>query len=247
MRKIEICCTSVADALEAEKGGAIRIELCTAISSGGVTPSFGLVKEAVSAVGGAEGIDVNVLIRASEGNFCYSSSQIKVMTEDIRLCRQLGADGVVIGALTPDGKIDIDACKEMVEAAGDMSITFHRAFDACINPFEALEQIICLGCDRILTSGQKPTATEGAGLLSELVRKADGRIIIMPGSGVNPANISELERITRASEFHSTARKPVRDLCRHHAPELGFDEPSPGDGLVLRTHSDIVRKLVQTL
>lgn len=233
MRKIEICCTSVADVQEAFYGGAIRVELCSAISCGGVTPSCGLISEAVKTSmslaeeqGGSDRIRVNVLIRPREGNFCYNASEVRTMLSDIVNCWEMGVDGVVIGALTPDGDIDMDICERLVEAADGMSVTFHRAFDLCRDPQQALEQIISLGCDRLLTSGQKPKALEGSELISRLVRQADGRIIVMPGSGINPHNIAEIERITGAEEFHSTARGAVPDVSCRIVPELGFDEPA---------------------
>lgn len=247
LRKIEVCCTSVDDVMEAYYGGAIRVELCSAISCGGVTPSHGLIMEAVAAA--ASRIKVNVLIRPREGSFVYSPSEFRSMISDIEFCRSAGVDGVVIGALTPEGSIDINNCRRMVEAAGGMSVTFHRAFDVCIDPELALEQIVELGCDRILTSGQQPKALTGAELISRLVKQAAGRIIIMPGSGINPENISEIERITGAEEFHSTARSAVPDSDLHHVPALGFDEPAaPITGEtrrhILRTSRNVVRAIV---
>ena len=233
MRKIEVCCTSVADVQESFYGGAIRVELCSAISCGGVTPSSGLISEAVKTSmslsaeqNNSDRIRVNVLIRPREGNFCYNASEVRTMLSDIANCREMGVDGVVIGALTLDGDIDLDICERLVESAEGMSVTFHRAFDLCRNPQQALEQIISLGCDRLLTSGQKPKALEGSELISRLVRQADGRIIVMPGSGINPHNIAEIARITGADEFHSTARGAVPDVSGRIVPELGFDEPA---------------------
>lgn len=158
MRKIEVCCASVDDIVEAYEGGAIRVELCSAISCGGVTPSRGLIAEAVAATSGTviPRIKVNVLIRPREGSFVYSPSEVRTMISDIEFCRNAGVDGVVIGALTPEGNIDMDSCRRMVAAAGHLSVTFHRAFDVCLHPESALEQIIDLGCERLLTSGQQP-------------------------------------------------------------------------------------------
>lgn len=241
MRKIEVCCTSAEDVREAIHGGAIRVELCSAISCGGVTPSHGLISEVVAAAAGK--IRINVLIRPREGTFCYSESEVRTMVSDIEFCREAGVDGVVVGALTPEGDIDIDTCRRMVAAAGNMSVTFHRAFDVCRNPGQALEQVIGLGCDRLLTSGQQPKALAGAELLANLVELAGGRIIVMPGSGINPGNIAEIERITKASEFHSTARASVPDPDRHHVPALGFDE-SADTGVILRTTREVVKALV---
>ena len=277
-RNIEVCCTSVNDVLEAWYGGAVRVELCSAISCGGVTPSYGLISDTVRTVkellhssdaSGAENTDsgthrsfaVNVLIRPREGEFCYSAAEIDTMISDIRFCSEVGADGVVIGALTPEGNVDMEVCRRLVDAAEGMSITFHRAFDACLDPFDALEKIIALGCDRLLTSGQRSDALKGSELIRKLVAQSGGRISIMPGSGIKPENILEIERVTGAGEFHSTARCAVRDLSRRHVPELGFEEPSAklpasflddqcsdiDDNLryVMRTSRDVVRQLAE--
>ena len=202
MRIIEGCCSSLSEAREAAAGGARRIESCAAITCGGVTPSYGVIKAITEA--GLD-IDINVLIRPREGGFCYSDDEVATMCRDIEFCRQVGVHGVVIGALTPEGDIDIEACRRMMEAAGNLSVTFHRAYDVCRNPKEALEQIISLGCERLLSSGQQPSAEAGAEFLAELVEQALGRIIIMPGAGVNPQNIAYIAQKTAATEFHSTA------------------------------------------
>ena len=184
MRKIEVCCTSLAEAHEAQAGGAVRIELCSALAAGGITPSAGTI--AAVARDKSLAIDVNVLIRAREGSFLYTGEEVDIMVRDIELCRREGVHGVVIGALTAEGDIDIEACRRMVEAARGLSVTFHRAFDVCRDPHRALEQIIGLGCDRLLTSGQQPSAAEGAPLIAKLVEQAAARIIIMPGAGIRP-------------------------------------------------------------
>lgn len=179
--------------------GADRIELCSALEVGGVTPSPGMIAQTV-----ALGVPVQVLIRLRSGDFHYADDEIEAMCDDIRMAGKLGAHGVVIGALTAEGDIDLPAARRMMEAAGDLSVTFHRAFDECRAPFEALEQIIDLGCDRILTSGQAPTAPEGAGLLRQLVQQAAGRIVILAGSGVTPDNVSQLIAETGVTEVHGT-------------------------------------------
>ena len=205
MAILEICAGSVASAIAARDGGAQRIELCAALEVGGVTPSAGLIAEARK----VEGLVLNVIIRPRGGDFLYDSHEIACMEEDIRTCRRIGVDGVVIGALTAEGDIDTATCKRLINAADGMSITFHRAFDMCRNPQKALEELIALGCHRVLTSGQAPTAEAGAALLGELVEQADGRIIIMPGCGVNSNNAARILQATGANEIHTSARKSV--------------------------------------
>ena len=205
MAILEICAGSVASAIAARDGGAQRIELCAALEVGGVTPSAGLIAEARK----VEGLVLNVIIRPRGGDFLYDSHEIACMEEDIRTCRRIGVDGVVIGALTAEGDIDTATCKRLINAADGMSITFHRAFDMCRNPQKALEELIALGCHRVLTSGQAPTAEAGTALLGELVEQADGRIIIMPGCGVNSNNAARILQATGTNEIHASARKSV--------------------------------------
>ena len=205
MAILEICAGSVASAIAARDGGAQRIELCAALEVGGVTPSAGLIAE----VRKVEGLVLNVIIRPRGGDFLYDSHEIACMEEDIRTCRRIGVDGVVIGALTAEGDIDTATCKRLINAADGMSITFHRAFDMCRNPQKALEELIALGCHRVLTSGQAPTAEAGTALLGELVEQADGRIIIMPGCGVNSNNAARILQATGTNEIHASARKSV--------------------------------------
>ncbi len=240
MRKIEVCCSSLAEAREAEAGGAVRIELCAAIACGGVTPSRALIDMTAEA---DLGLDVNVIIRPREGNFLYTAEEAEIMRRDIAYCREAGVHGVVIGALTPEGDIDMEMCRRMIDAAGEMSVTFHRAFDVCRTPRCALEQIIDLGCDRLLTSGQQPAAEQGAELIAELVRQADGRIIVMPGAGIRPSNIADVERITRAEEFHSTARSSAPDGMSYRNPDVSFAVEAD-ETIVRRTDRRVVSQLV---
>lgn len=240
MRKIEVCSTSLFDAREAEAGGAIRIELCSAITCSGVTPSHGLIESVMEA---NLNLDVNVLIRAREGGFCYTQSEIDAMCKDIEFCRKAGVHGVVIGALTADGDIDIEACQRMMEAAGDLSVTFHRAFDICRDPFVALEQIITLGCDRLLTSGQQASAEQGAELIAELVKRAAGRIIIMPGAGINPRNITTIEQKTAATEFHSTAAVDSADTAYSNST-VSFAAYPQREGIIRHSAREVVLELV---
>ena len=214
--KIEICANSVASCLEAQKGGAYRVELCAGIPEGGTTPSYGEIAVARELLN----IKLNIIIRPRGGDFLYSDVEHKTMLHDIEIAKKLGVDGVVIGCLKADGTIDMERNRELIAAAEGMSVTFHRAFDMCKNPFESLEQIIALGCDTLLTSGQQPTAIEGISLLSQLVEKAGDRIIIMPGSGVNENNIAILADETKAKEFHFSAREPIDSKMEYRNPDL---------------------------
>jgi copper homeostasis protein len=240
MRKIEVCCSSVLEARDAEEAGATRIELCAAIGCGGVTPSHGTI-EAIMQAGLT--LDVNVLIRSREGGFCYTSEEVDAMCRDIEFCRKMGVHGVVIGALTEHGDIDIAACERMIKAAGDLSITFHRAFDICRNPYQALEEIISLGCHRLLTSGQENSAEQGAELIAKLVEKAQGRIIIMPGAGIKPSNIAYIEQTTAATEFHSTAAADFQDKA-YKGEVVSFAAIPAREGVIRFTRKDIVSELV---
>ena len=240
MRTIEVCCSSLSEVREAVAGGARRVELCAAITCGGVTPSHATIKSIAEA---ALDIDINVLIRPREGGFHYSDEEVDVMCHDIEFCRQMGVHGVVIGALTRDGEIDIEACRHMVEAAGDLSITFHRAFDVCVKPLQALEHIIALGCDRLLTSGQKPSAEQGAERIAELVSHAAGRIIIMPGAGITPKNIALTEQKTAATEFHSTAAIDSADSA-YRGQAVSFAAYPQREGVIRHSAREVVLELV---
>ena len=242
---LEICANSVKSCVEAQKGGAYRVELCAGIPEGGTTPSYGDIILARQLLN----IKLNVIIRPRGGDFLYDDLEHKIMLQDIKNAVNLGADGVVFGCLTADGDIDIKRNKELIEAAGDLSVTFHRAFDMCKDPFVALEKIIELGFDRILTSGQKPKAAEGVSLLKKLVRKAGDRIIIMPGSGVNAENIAFLAKETGAKEFHLSARESIESGMLYRNPGLKMG----GTRVVINefeeqvTSSEIVRKTIEAL
>ena len=224
MYRFEICANSVASCIAAQEGGADRVELCAGIPEGGTTPSFGMIRTAREAID----IALNVIIRPRGGDFLYSKDELKEMLYDIQAARQLGADGLVFGCLTPEGEVDMEAMRPLMEAAGDTPVTFHRAFDHTSDPFKALEDIISLGCSRILTSGCRPTALEGAPLLAQLVEKAGDRIIIMPGCGVRENNIAEIARLSGAREFHFSARESVESGMIFRNPEVAMgseDDP----------------------
>ncbi|MDE6826557.1 MAG: copper homeostasis protein CutC [Paramuribaculum sp.] len=219
--KLEICCGDIQSVKAAAEGGADRIELCCALSEGGLTPSAGLIRAARQM---APETGLHVLIRPREGDFVYDEAETECMAEDIRTAKELGADGVVIGALTQEGEIDTDLCRHLIEQAGEMSVTFHRAFDRCRDMGPALEQIIALGCDRILTSGQAASAYEGAGRLAELKRLAAGRIMIMAGAGVTPENAREILGRSMADELHASAREEIAGPEETPAVKMGSND-----------------------
>lgn len=216
--KFEICANSVASCIAAQEGGADRVELCAGIPEGGTTPSFGMIRNARECIS----IALNVIIRPRGGDFLYSESELQEMIYDIQAAKELGADGLVFGCLRPDGSVDMEAMAILMEAAGDTPVTFHRAFDHTSDPFKALEDIISLGCARILTSGCRPTALEGAALLAQLVQKAADRITIMPGCGVREENIAEIARLSGASEFHFSARESVESGMFFRNPDVAM-------------------------
>lgn len=200
--RLEIIGFNIESCLIAQSAGAHRIELCDNQADGGTTPSYGFIKEARKKLH----IELYPIIRPRDGDFLYNDDEFEIIKEDIIMCKQLLCDGVVIGILNADGTIDKPRCKQLVELAHPMGVTFQRAFDRADNPFKALEDIIETGCKRILTSGQKPTASEGVEAITQLIKQANDRIIIMPGSGVRSNNIQELAEKTGAVEFHSSAR-----------------------------------------
>lgn len=202
MRKLEVCCADIESVMAAKKGGADRVELCSALETGGLTPSLGLIEAAVKLFGQ----NVNVLIRERPGNYNYSQAELDVMRRDIEICREAGVGAVVIGALDESGNVDINAIRYLMEAAQGLEVTFHRAFDEVESPLEALEQIIGCGCHRILTSGQKDSAYSGKELLKELNRQSNGRILILPGAGVTYENAAEILDFTGCNEIHASAK-----------------------------------------
>ena len=203
--KLDICVDSIESALNAQLAGADRVELCDNLIEGGTTPSYGTILSARSNLN----ILLHVIIRPRGGDFLYTDTEYDIMRRDIEICGESGVDGVVTGILTSDGKIDIDRTARLIELSRPMSVTFHRAFDMCSDPIAGLEAIIQTGADRVLTSGQKKSAAEGSDLISTLVRQAKGKIIIMPGSGVDENNITSLAKDSGAVEFHLTGRMSV--------------------------------------
>lgn len=205
--QFEICSNSVESCIAAQDGGANRVELCAGIPEGGTTPSYGEIATAREVL---KTTRLHVIIRPRGGDFLYSPIEVKTMLKDIDVAKQLGADGVVFGCLTADGEIDLPVMRELMKASEGLSVTFHRAFDVCRDAKKALEQIIDLGCNRILTSGQQPTAELGIPLLKDLQQQANGRIILLAGCGVNEKNISRIAQETGIQEFHFSARESIK-------------------------------------
>ncbi|MGV3538342.1 MAG: copper homeostasis protein CutC [Rufibacter sp.] len=199
---LEVCVDSVASAITAEKAGAQRVELCANLVEGGTTPSAGMIRLCRERIS----IGLHLLIRPRRGDFLYSDLEFEVMRQEIEVARQLGADGVVLGILHPDGQIDVQRTRRLIDEANPLSVTFHRAFDFTPDPFTALAELKELGVDRVLTSGQKPTALEGAPLLQELIQRAKNEIVILPGGGITEQNVQEVVRKTGAKEIHASAR-----------------------------------------
>ncbi|MGI4862771.1 MAG: copper homeostasis protein CutC [Janthinobacterium lividum] len=200
---LEICAASLPSALAAQAGGAHRIELCQNLEQGGITPSYGLIRQVLAQVS----LPVFVLIRPRAGGFVYSAGELSIMRDDVAACRELGCAGVVLGVLDAAGRVNMAACQELIDAAGPLAVTFHRAFDACPDQTQALEDVIALGCHRLLTSGGQATAEAGKEQLTTLVTQAAGRIQIMPGAGITAGNVRALAAYTGAQELHTSAKR----------------------------------------
>jgi copper homeostasis protein len=240
---LEVCANSVTSAVAAQDGGATRVELCENLKEGGTTPSQGQILMARKLLH----IKLFVLIRPRAGDFLYTDLEYEIMMADTRYCIEAGCDGVVIGMLNANGTIDKPRCLEMVRLAKQwgLAVTFHRAFDMCVDLNQALEDIIEIGCDRILTSGGKSSAMEGATVLNNLVKKAAGRISIMPGAGVNESNVADIIRFTKVSEVHSSARVAVQSKMLYKNDHILMSD-APGDEFATDvTSADRVRKLIE--
>ncbi|MEM5475208.1 copper homeostasis protein CutC [Pacificibacter sp. AS14] len=204
VRRLEVCVDRLSDAKSAVGSGADRIELCASLALGGVTPSLGCILGAVKLMA-----PVIVLIRPTLGGFCYHQLEVSQMIDDIKFVKEAGLAGVAIGALTADDTLDVEVMHRLCDAAGDMEIVLHRAFDLVSDPKRTLDEAVDLGVMRVLTSGQKPKAIDGLGCLRNLVDHADGRIEILPGSGVTPDNAVALIEGTGVTQLHSSCRAPV--------------------------------------
>lgn len=209
---IEICLEGAESVLRAEEGGADRVELCSDLFEGGLTPTLGTFRVARRLAT----IPINCMIRPRGGDFCYSDIEYEVMLDDVRTFKEAGASGIVFGILTPEGDVDIERSRRLIEAARPLPVTFHRAFDMTRDPYKALEDLIALGVDRILTSGQEATVPEGAELLAELVSLAGDRVIIMPGCGITERNFPKMKELIKAREYHVYLPQDVQSRMEFH-------------------------------
>lgn len=246
--KFEICANSVESCLAAQEGGADRVELCAGIPEGGTTPSYGEIKLARKLLTKTK---LHVIIRPRGGDFLYTPLELERMEEDIRICRELGVDGVVFGCLTEEGEIDKEANHRLVELARPMSVTFHRAFDRTADPMKALEDIISLGCNRILTSGQQPKAIDGISLLAQLEKKLKEYplppIQLLAGSGVNEENIRQIFDATGIHEYHFSARVNVVSKMKHYNHEVYMGAKGADESNSLVTSAEKVRNTIKQL
>lgn len=219
---LEIATSDFHTTRQAVAGGADRIELCANLAEGGTTPSMGHIRQCREAFS----LPIFPIIRPRGGDFLFDDEEFQIMRQDIRLCRELGCDGVVIGLLNRDGSIDEKRTARLIEEAYPLSVTFHRAFDRCRDPFEAMEKLIQIGCERILTSGQQPLAPDGIGLLAQLQQAAAERIIILIGSGVKPATVGALAAGTGCTEFHASLRRKEPSQMDFVHPAFATDPES---------------------
>jgi len=221
MMELEICVDSVESAVAAELGGAQRVELCSALAEGGLTPSMGLIRAVRSRIG----IGLHVIIRPRGGDFLYSDDELAVMREDIRYAAESGANGVVFGLLTENGEVDVEHTRELVELARPMQVTFHRAIDMARDLEEALENVVQTGADRILTSGGEQSANLGSECIANLVRRSGSRIGVMVCGGVRPENVQAIAHSTAANQFHSSLRTAVPSLVTNRKAGLYMGDP----------------------
>ncbi len=240
---LEVCADSVQSAVAAQEGGADRVELCSALVIGGLSPSAAMFRQ----VRENTDLKIRVLLRPRFGDFCYDEYEFRTLKEEVEQFRGLGADGVVIGILKPDGTLNMEQMEELVKAAKGIGITMHRAFDVCRDPYEALEQCVSLGIDTILTSGQKSSAWEGRERLSELVRQADGRIDILAGAGIGPESIRELADYTGVCSFHMSGKKVLDSQMEFRRVGVPMGIPGFSEFEIWQTDAEQVKRAAEIL
>jgi copper homeostasis protein len=243
-RILEICVESVDGASAAQEGGADRVELCANLLEGGTTPSAGAIQLARRKLQ----IGLQVMIRPRGGDFCYSAAEFEIMKLDIETAKKAGADGIVLGILTPDGSVDETRTQELVGLARPMSVTFHRAFDMTRDPWEAMEILVAMGVDRILTSGQESSVLEGLELIAKLVRKAGDRIIIMPGGGIHERNLRKIMEQSGARELHVAALESMEGAMKFRNSRCFMGgELRPPEFSLLATDTAKVRRIAHAV
>ncbi len=230
--------------LAAQEAGADRVELCGDLAEGGATPSAGMIQVVRSRLS----IPLYVIIRPRGGDFCYSDPEFEVMQQDIARAKEASVDGVVFGILRKDGSVDAERTGALAALARPVRVTFHRAFDVARDPFEALEDLIRLGIDRVLTSGQEPSAHEGLDRIADLIRRADGRIVVMPGGGVHEQNIREIVEKTGATEIHASGSAPLESRMAYRNDRVVMGRaPTPSEYTRRVTDPDRIRAFVRAL
>ncbi|WP_158826275.1 copper homeostasis protein CutC [Mucilaginibacter lacusdianchii] len=239
---LEVCANSITSALAAQQGGASRVELCENLTEGGTTPSYGQMKLTRQLLN----IPVHVLLRPRTGDFLYNDLEFEIIKADLQCAIDLGCNGVVLGILNADGTIDIGRCKQLIDLAKqhNLHVTFHRAFDFCTDMFQALEQIIALGCDTILTSGGKPTAIEGAGTIAQLFLQAKGRIDIMPGGGLSEYNVADLVHFTGSTFIHSSAKARHKTAMTYKKENIMMSGANVDEYDILTTDVERVKAII---
>jgi copper homeostasis protein len=237
----EICVDSVAGVRAAKAAGADRVELCADLLEGGVTPSRGMIRQARTITG----IGLNVMIRPRGGDFLFDDDEFAIMRSDVETARDEGADGVVIGLLTSSGEVDVARTRELISLARPLSITFHRAFDMTPEPFRAIEMLIELGVDRVLTSGQEASVLEGLPLIVELIERAGNRVVVMPGGGITERNVDRIVSAAKPSEIHFAALEPIASGMRFRRPHVFMGgELRPPEYERLDTSAASVRSII---
>lgn len=240
---LEACVDSVQSAIEAEKGGAQRVELCSNLIIGGTSPGAALFRQ----VRKNTNLQIRVLLRPRFGDFCYDEYEFEMMKEDAAMYRELGADGIVTGILETDGTLDVKRMQELIDIAGDTDVALHRAFDVCRNPQEVLEQAVSLGIKTILTSGQKNSAWEGRDLIKELVAQSDGRIEILAGAGISPEVIEKLIPYTGVTSYHMSGKVVLDSRMKFRKEGVSMGFPGFSEYEIWQTNVENIRRAVEVL
>jgi copper homeostasis protein len=240
---LEVCVDSVASAIAAERGGAARLELCSSLIEGGITPSAGLIEITRAAVS----IALHVMIRPRGGDFCYDTDEFEIMRRDVALAKQLGANGVVFGILDVHGEVDVARTRQLIKEARPLAVTFHRAFDMAADLFRALEDLCAAGIDRVLTSGGESSCLQGQKMIAQLAQKAQGRIVVMPGGGIKPQNARSFVDHTGVTEIHSGLRSAFPSPMVHRNPRISMGSVEGREYQRFAASEEQVRRLCDAL